>query len=336
MGPQTAPALLDELLAAERHELAVRATTAANADRVTGFSTHVNLDVPDERVVDIARDFARHCGLAAALVGEPASSVGLLVRPRRGRLEICGEYAEGPHLVSLVTFVGSAVVALLNGSAPPQTPEPVVVPSREKFGWFLSPEGVYADLVSRPRPDGLDLLAEIWDWARPWCVRDGLDPTELDRLVENGSLRCEDRETPADACSLRPPARKPSASGLATGPRGRPSGVEGETAWLTWQHVAWRFTHGRRQVFAVLPVEEEQRFLDRLDAGEYDDRLARELARRWGRRTLLVHAQVGDSLWWHDLRPGALVPAERDAEGKVPRVSRRQAARAHRGAETAR
>ena len=152
----SAPGKVDDMLATERTELATRVAHLAGADRLTGFSTHVNLTVPDDRVVDVCRRFALECGLATVLVAEPASSAGLLVRPRRGRLEIGGEYAEGEHLVALVTFVGAAVSALLAGAAPPHWPSaPTIVAAREKFGWFLPPEGPYADLLKRGRPPAL-------------------------------------------------------------------------------------------------------------------------------------------------------------------------------------
>src|SRR5262249_50049396 len=60
----TAPRRLDRLLAAERSELASRVAEVAGADRVTGFSTHVNVSVPDDVAVEVGHRFARQCGLA--------------------------------------------------------------------------------------------------------------------------------------------------------------------------------------------------------------------------------------------------------------------------------
>lgn len=321
-----APARLEALLAAERSVLAARAAEVVGPVEVTGFSTHVNLGVPDAVVVDVGERFTRHCGLVTALVGEPRSSSGLLVRPRRGRLEIGGEYAEGAHLLALVTYAGTAVSALLDGALPPELPPPVVVPSREKYGWFLPPEGAYRDLLGDGAA-GRDLLRVSWDHLRPWCVRDGVDPDPVDRLVHGAALRSEDPATAPDACVL---LADPSDSGDApppTGPRRLADGIEAETLWLTWSHVVWAFTDGRRHVHAVLPIDEEPDFLASLDDGRLDEVLRRELRRRIGRRRLLVHAQVGEHLWWHEVRPGALVPAERGPDGAVPRVSRRLAAR---------
>ena len=321
-----APEALDALLAAERGVLAARAAEAAAVDRLTGFSTHVNVTVPDALAVEVGRRFVQHCGLATVLVAEPSSSAGLLVRPRRGRLEIGGEYAEGEHLVALVTFVGSAVGALLAGAPPPPLPAPVAVPAREKFGWFLPPEGPYADLLVRGRAAGGELLEEVWAWARPTCLGAGVDPAPVDRLVAGAPLRLEDRDAAADACSVGTEPDRVAPDRL-TGPRRLAGGVEAETLWLTWQHVVWVFRDGSRELHAVLPVDQEAEFLELLDAGAYDEVVRRELRRRVRRRRLVVHAQVEGAAWWHVVRPGALVPAERTPGGEPPRVSYRRAAR---------
>jgi hypothetical protein len=164
-----APERLDALLASERAELAARLAEQVGADRLTGFSTHVNVTVDDDRVVEAGRRFTRYVALATAVVAEPATSSGLLVRPRRGRLEVGGEYAEGGDLVAWVTFVGSAVAALLADAPPPEVPEPVSVPAREKFGWYLPVEGVYADLLREPGR-ARALLTEVWYWSRLLCL----------------------------------------------------------------------------------------------------------------------------------------------------------------------
>ncbi len=327
-----APEALDALLATERSVLAARAAEAGAADRLTGFSTHVNVTVPDALAVDVGRQFVRHCGLATVLVAEPSSSAGVLVRPRRGRLEVGGEYTEGEHLLALVTFAGSAVGALLAQAPAPPTPVPAEVPAREKFGWFLPPEGPYAELLAGGRAAGGDLLEEVWAWARPACLGAGVDPAPVDRLVAGAPLRLEDRDAPADVCTVGVGHEGASADRL-TGPRRLAGGVEAETLWLTWQHVVWVFREGSRELHAVLPVDQEKEFLERLDAGAYDDVVRRELRRRTGaRRRLLVHAQLEGAAWWHVVRPGALVPAERTPNGEPPRVSYRRVARQLRAA----
>ena len=326
----SAPGKVDDMLAAERIELATRVTHLAGADRLTGFSTHVNVSVPDDRVVDVGRRFARECGLATVLVAEPASSAGLLVRPRRGRLEIGGEYAEGEHLVALVTFVGAAVSALLAGAPPPHRLADADDRRRAREVRLVPATRGRVRRSPETRPSRRsDQLTVTWKWARPWCIHGGLDPGPVDRLVAGAPLRLEDRQTRPDACELRTVAPSVDVA-PTTGARHVFGDVEAETLWLTWHHVVWLVSDGQRSLHAVLPIEEEPAFLSRLDAGEYDELVRRELGRRLGRRRLLVHAQLDDEVWWHEVRPGALVPAERMRDGSVPRVSLRRAARQHR------
>lgn len=320
-----APALVDRLLAAERSELAHTLAESRCGDRLTGFSTHVNVSVADAEVVEAGRKLAHRLGLALAVVGEPATSSGLLVRPRRGRLEVGGEYAEGEHLLALVTFVGSAVSALADPAAfgpPPEgLPEPVVVPSREKFGWYLPPEGPYA---RRSR----DQLVAAWAWARPACERDGVDPAPVDRLVAGAPLRLESAADPGTCTVAAGPGRAAPATTITdTGPRDL-AGAHAETVWLTWQHAVWRFASGGRTLYAVVPAAQEAEFLTRLDAGHFDEEIRHGLASPAVRR-LMVSAQLTGASWWHEVRPGALVPAERGPDGAVPRVSYRRAARQH-------
>jgi hypothetical protein len=264
------------------------------------------------------------------------------VRPRRGRLEIGGEYAEGADLVALVTFVVSAARALLAGTTPPPGPEPVVVASRERFGWHLPPQGPYRTLLDQgPRATwtvqgaqvgARALFAATWAWARPHCLSSGLDPEPCDRLAADGPWRLESR-TPTNTCTLDGGAADAaSLTGYDTAGRTVASGFEAETTWLTWEHVVWGFFRGSGALYAVLPVPQEGEFLRRLDRGEYDRTITQGLSRRGRRRRLMVNAQLVGAAWWDEIRPGALVPAERGRDGVPPRVSYGRALRAHRRA----
>ena len=325
------PQSLDRLLAVERSRLA--AATAPSVDAITGFSTHVNVSVPDAVVAEVAQLFARRCGVAAAMIGEPASSAGLFVRARRGRLEVGGEYAEGDDLVASLTFVLAAVAALCLDRDPPSWPEPEIVASREKFGWFLPPTGSLGQVLREGRRTRLDgtadaglLLARTWAWARPACLSLGLDPTPVDSLVAGAPLRLESVRA-AGLCSVDHPTHLAGDVPTRTAPRSIAGGPVAESVWLTWQHAVWGVFDGDRALYAVVGAGQEAEFLARLDAGDFDAAVRRELGRDHGRRRLMVHAQLTGPTWWHDVRPGALVPAERGPDGSLPAVSYRRAAR---------
>ncbi len=262
--------------------------------------------MPDHRATTVGRSFLQTCALGIAGVTEPAGSSGVFVRPRRGRLEVGVEYVEGERLVAAIVLLAACVRGLQSGS-PPQTPAPRAVASREKFGWFVPPEELDPSV-----------LTGLWDWARDWCLELGLDPGPVDRVAgaPHPGAECT---FGGDGIEVEP---------LGTHRRVRPGGVSAETEWLTWHHVVWAFRgpHGST-CRAVVPVEQEAEFLRALDSGALDTSVERMLRPRAIRRRLVVNAQIGRPGLWHDVRPGALVPAERGPDGSVPRVSRRLARR---------
>ena len=304
LGPDAAHDV-DRLLRSERTELNERAQ-AHGVTRISGFSTHLNITVPDHRATAIGRSLLQTCALGLAAVTEPTGSSGVFVRPRRGRLEVGGEYVEGERLVAAIILLAACVRGLQCGSAP-QAHAPRALASREKFGWFVPPEELEPSV-----------LPGVWDWAREWCLELGLDAGPVDRVV-NAPHPGAECSFGGDAIEVEP---------LRTHRRLRPGGVSAETEWLTWQHVVWAFhdPHGSA-CRAVVPVEQEGDFLRALDSGALDTPVERMLRRRGIRRRLVVNAQIGQPGLWHDVRPGALVPAERGPDGSVPRVSRRLARR---------
>ena len=307
-----APELVDLLLRDERTEL--RGVSAAHGvEQVTGFSTHLNISVDDDRVVAVGRQFAESCLVAVAQLTEPPDSQGAFVRPRRGRLEIGLEYVEGPRLVEALVLSAACVSALCAGAATPCAPAPpVMTASREKFGWFVAPSELHDE----------GALSRVSEWARPAAIALGLDPGIIDHALDTGPRQC-----PASDCTFGHTGV--SLSSVNTGARCLGGGVTAETEWLTWHHAVWAFRHrSGRTCRAVVPTDLEAPFLKALDAGQLDLELARMLRRPVSRRQLLVSAQLGPGVeLFHDVRPGALVPAERNPDGSLPRVSRRAARR---------
>lgn len=295
---RSAGATIEALLRQERAALTAAARPHGAAE-LRGFSTHLNISVPDERVVEVGRRFTQVCAPALALITEPSDSWGVFVRARRGRLEYGGDYVDGPNLMRAIDFMAACVAGLLSGDQLPPLPTARVEPSREKFGWFL-PE---AHLTA---PEHLD---RVLAWAHPHAVALRLD---LD--------------------SPGPPMARPEQIG--THPR--TVHVDGvgevglETEWLTWNYAVWRITTATAQAFAVVPAEQEAEFLTRLDAGDWRQQLRQILRPSMLRRTLLLHSDLKRAALWHLIRPGALVPAERRADGSTPLVSARLARRSLR------
>jgi hypothetical protein len=157
-----------------------------------------------------------------------------------------------------------------------------------------------------------------------WCLSSGLDPDPVDVLANGAGI------ARSDECTF---GETTDAAGGDTGPRMLTNGLRAATEWLTWHHVVWVFCDPAGARFrAVVPADQEGDFLRDLDAGRLDHQLERMMQRRAVRRQLLVHAQLTEAGLWHDVRPGALVPAERLPDGTVPRVSSSAARRSHRRA----
>ena len=147
-----APAALDRLLAIERSRLAV--AVAPSVDCLTGFSTHVNVSVPDARrgrgrprLRAPPRRRGRHDRRArverrALREGATWSARGR-GRVRRGRR---------PDRLSHLRR-GRGGRAVRSTASPPSWPEPEIVASREKFGWFLPPTGSLGQVLREGRAD---------------------------------------------------------------------------------------------------------------------------------------------------------------------------------------
>ena len=334
-----APIGVDQLLERGRAQLLGRLGVLDPAADLVGFSTHVNVTVADELVVTVAGEFARRCSVATMLVLDGLGSPGLLVRPRRGRLEVGGEYAEGADLVAAVTVVAGCaglLVASLStaGVRLPRVLKQRVVPARERYGHFVGRAASGCDVYRGGRASPLVLdgdpacaqehLEEVWDLARPFALGLGLDPEPVDALVSGRRpLRIERGGLTGMVGGHRPG----SGSGTpvpAPDLRARQVGrVRVTPAWATWSRVAWRCQGpGGRVAYAVLPARDQGRFLSLLDEGALDEVIAKALRRSWARRVLVTSDQADRAGMWHDLHPQGLVPAERDLAGLLTRAGR--------------
>ena len=93
-----------DLLRAGRSSL--ESALAANDPRLSlrGYSTHLSIEIPDRVVSRVAKQFARRLALEIILLIDAPDSPGLLVRPRRNRLELGGEFVDGDD--ALIVHVG--------------------------------------------------------------------------------------------------------------------------------------------------------------------------------------------------------------------------------------
>ncbi len=176
--------------------------------QLRGYSTHINVSVPDGRVVAAARTFASRFAVALMLLMDDRTSPGLLVRPRRGRLELGGEYIDGDGLRAAVVMATGA--ALASASRLPHRPLPralvtKVVPTVERFGLYVDRRAFGPDLYEFGRAAVLTTTAGVrrtaqqeleqcWDSARR-AARKYVDATDLtlvdDYVAGRRPLPCE-------------------------------------------------------------------------------------------------------------------------------------------------
>ncbi len=140
--------------------------------QASGYSTHINVEVSDRRALVIGRRLVdRHAG-ALMLLMDRETSPGLLVRPRRARLELGGEFVAGRQLSAASVFSAAAVhdCEARRHSRPLRIPRAVAATGR--FGWYIDRCAFGDDLYRRGRSarvgrhTGQDLLAWSWESIR--------------------------------------------------------------------------------------------------------------------------------------------------------------------------
>jgi hypothetical protein len=254
---------------------------------LTGYSTHVSTAVPGDVVRRAALLVVRRLSPALMLLLDRRTSPGLLVRPRPGRLEVCGEYVQGRalrHTVAVVIAAGqlctdAAASRQLREGLPPRLR---VRSERAKgrYGTYVDRTAFGPDLYTAGRTAVLrrrggtitagEHLAEVVA-ALDDRLRALLSPDDLAGLhaVVAGAepLPCErDEELPDDEPRL-------AVDPLDLRNR-QVSDVGVEIVRATW----WTYVvklDGPRMRWLTVPRAWVRSFLDRLDDGSLDDVLAR-------------------------------------------------------------
>ena len=282
-GPSTARDLTD-CVAATRSELL--AILSAEPFAVQGFSTHLNVSVPDRKVVTVARDLAQRCSVALTLLTEGPAGDGLLIRPRRGRLEVGCDHLEDAMVAPAVVLLIGLVGLLQHRRSRLPRLEVGGLPSREKYGSYVARDAAGADLVVSGRATPLRTRRGARLSAQEHLERVWRRPGRTPRRTPGRSPR------PMSSSQDDPPALKieagapttwttagatPSGSaqrwGVDLDPRVRTAG-SATAAWATWDTTAWRCVPARGgERYAVVPRTQHAGFLAELDAGRLDDLL---------------------------------------------------------------
>lgn len=172
---------------------------------IEGYSTHVSVAAPDVLVDEVSIEYALRFAAPLALLMESPESQGVYVRPRPGRLELCGDYVDGGRLAAVAAFaVGSAAAcaalvagALPAGLAPPRLRVELLA-GEERFGYRARREAYGVDLYTGGRgavltdEDGAPLVAaqvlrRAWE-AATWGLQaaGAGDRETAERMVQGG------------------------------------------------------------------------------------------------------------------------------------------------------
>ena len=324
---------IDSWVRAASHQLV---EAVPNLD-LEGCSSHISMSAPEAIAVRAAGIFSRTFAPAVMLLMERQDSLGLLVRPRAGRIEIGGDFVTGePLLAAALMVAGGArmAYAVAAGERPPSSLAPAVavdvVPAVDRFGWYVDRSAFGFDLydlgtaaVFRREQGGelgaMSYLAAAWSSARR-ALR-GLVGREDRRAIES-MLRNVDRMPLSAALSREPPrpARRlvRSEMGSVLDVIYRPS-FSVQAVVAIWDFTVFR-VNGRRHAFVTVPRNDLAGFLGDARTGRLDEPLERYLAANPRGAILETYYQGMERGVYDEMGPAAgLAPAERHGDG-IPRL----------------
>jgi len=289
--------------------------------RLEGWSTHLSVSLPGDAVHACAARYATTFAPALMLLMDRARSPGLLVRPRPGRLELCGEYVAGPALHAAVAFAAGSVRAVVDevqGTASARVPRLSgrIRMADRRYGWYVDRRAFGEDLYAAGRRTRLPLasggtitaqeqLERTWSVARASLVELAAVPPA--DLIETDEIVAGRLPLPHEGRITFPRRRvgaPVSAYGRALGVRLRP-GFGVAPVMLTWGVAVFLVTDlgGSRRAFASVPGDRLAAFLDLLDSGALDATLADRLRRPVGDRRLERSGQALEPGLYDDLGP---------------------------------
>ncbi len=235
-----------------------------------GYSTHLSLSVPVGRERELAEAFSRTVGPALVLLMESRQSPGLLLRPRRGRLEIGSEYLDDEEqLTAAVLLAAGAVRAALGGGAAGDQLPRIGLKRWEEAGFrpgIYLPRDAYGESIhdlartAALQTEGGDSLSagEVLRLCTN-VVRRELEAEVspgalevLDRVVlQRGSLQIERDADPARIADR--PVHQPAPESLTLTTLARTPGSHLTPRFVDWEGAAFDWKEGRERLLVGLP-----------------------------------------------------------------------------------
>ena len=313
---------------------ALAATLPGGASTV-GYSTHISVAMPDEIVDEVADLYSLTFAPVFALLIERSRSNGVYVRPRPGRLELCGEFVDGRRLGAVAAFaVGSAraCAAAVRGELGNDRMLPRVVLDRlagvERYGIRVQRFAAGLDLYGEGRAatlpvetggtiSGQELLSRSLQLCREF-LGDRASPEDLrqfSNMVDgNAPLGVEAEEEPNNDDEYHPAA---SPFGQAMRPLLRPA-FSLAPRLATWDFVVYRAASGTSETFVLVPRTALPAFIIAAEGGGLDAAVCESL-RQPPAAVLTVHSQTRHFAIFGAVTsdPTSLLPKERAVQSSA-------------------
>lgn len=280
--------------------------------RLEGYSTHINVSV-DNRIGDrVALDYAETFAPALMLLMDAPTSPGLLIRPRPGRLELGGEFAEGEQLAACVAFAVGSVRATIARRLPP-TLRVRLAPDDRRFGWYVDRRAFGPDLYRDGRSARLTRrtgktrtaqahLKTCWVTAKRELRE--LDLPDIDRptRIVGGEQRLPaERSAPGPAVGAAT-TLEPSPNGELICTHTRPD-YSLAPVMATWDTIVFAIlTDDSRTAVACVPHRSFGSALGQLRGGGLDGAVSKFFARRPSGRILGLSDQARHAGLWDGIK----------------------------------
>jgi HYR domain len=306
-----------------------------------GYSAHFSAAMPGKLNDRVCRLYAERFAADLMLLMDRADSPGLLVRPRPGRTELCGEFTEDEPLAAAAAFVAGstrACAAAVRGpgarTALPPRLEVRLARAVHRYGWYVDRGAFGTDLHAASRrallrrASGGTISAQshlelAWAAAREALADDAAasDLQAAEAMVTGslplpaehgqpggapGGQRGRDVRSPLDGTVV------PDTSRLCA--QARP-GYTLRPVAATWDFTVFEATGPARRAYACIPRDSLPGFAAALEEGALDEAIAAYLALSSHRRVLSAARQTTNPGLYDKMGPPAgLLAPERDPQ----------------------
>jgi hypothetical protein len=324
----TRPGFTAELQAwADTGETALRRAVPPGIE-LAGYSAHFSAAMPARLNDQVCRLYAETFGADLILLMDRVSSPGLLVRPRPGRTELCGEFVEGQTLPAVAAFVAGTTRACAAAvqrrpakAALPPGLDVRLAPAAHRYGWYVDRQAFGPDLHAAgrrtllSRVSGGTIRAQshlelAWAAARQALADDAAacDLRAADAVIAGSLPLPAENAQPGDRVLRQ--ASPPPRLGTYVRP-----GFTLRPVAATWDFTVFEASGPARRGYVCVPRDHLAGFTERAEAGALDDAIASYLARPDRGRVLSAHEQTRRlGLYDQVAAPAGLLAPERDPQ----------------------